>query len=231
MQTHNNIKLNDYLYQIIELNPFILLVFEHLQLFDVKKNQTIKSFCKEKKLNESLILSIFNIYNGNSKINTLENCKECLPIIVKFLKHSHFYYKNEKYPLINQLLNELAQKSKAKEIKLLKKFFEAYINEVNEHLDYEEKNVFPYVEKLYSDKKSENYTFSIKQYQEHHNDIEEKLSDLKNLLIHHLKVGEFASLNRQIIFHLHELEFDLHAHSIIEDKILVPIISSIEKNK
>lgn len=80
-------------------------------------------------------------------------------------------------------------------------------------------------------KKSENNSFSIKQYQEHHNDIEEKLSDLKNLLIHHLKVGEYASLNRQIIFHLYELEFDLHAHSITEDKILVPIISSIEKNK
>lgn len=231
MQTYKNIKLNDYLYEIIEHNPYILLVFEHLQLFDVQKNQTIKSFCKEKKLNELLILSIFNIYNGNSKIYKLENNKECLPIIVKFLKHSHFYYKNEKYPLIKRLLNKLSQKSKAGEIKLLKKFFEAYINEVNEHLDYEEKNVFPYVEKLYSDKKNDNNLFSIKHYQEHHNDIEEKLSDLKNLLILHLKAGEFASLYRQIIFHLFELEFDLHAHSIIEDKILIPIISSIEKNK
>ncbi len=231
MQAYKNIKLNDHLYEVIELNPYILLAFEHLQLFDVQKNQTIKSFCKAQKLNESLILAIFNIYYGNSEIPRLSAGKDCLPTIINFLKHSHFYYKNEKYPLINQLLNELETKSKAKEISLLKKFFEAYINEVVEHLDYEEKNVFPYVEKLYSDKKYKNNSFSIKQYQDHHNDIEEKLSDLKNLLVHHLKAGEFASLKRQIIFHLFELEYDLHNHSIIEDKILVPLISILEKEK
>ncbi|HNV95303.1 MAG TPA: hemerythrin domain-containing protein [Bacteroidales bacterium] len=232
MYLKKNIELNDNLFEIIELNPYVLFVFEHLGYIDEPKNLTVKNFCKKNKLDERLFLSFLNIYNGNSDIPPVKAQKKHLPVIVQFLKHSHNYYKNEKYPYINNLLNELNKKVKLKEISLLKKFFEAYKSEVIEHLDYEENNVFPYIEFLIKSKQNKIFStkFSIKDYQEHHSDIEEKLSDLKNLLIHHLSVGSNASLKRQIIFNLYELEYDLHAHSIIEDKILIPIISSIEKS-
>lgn len=230
MLIKRNIELNDNLFDIIELNPYVLFVFEHLGYMDEPKNLTVKHFCKKNKIDESLFLAFLNIYNGDHEIPSIKAHKKHLLTIIKFLKHSHNYYKNEKYPYINRLLNELESKVKQKEISLLKKFFEAYKNEVIEHLDYEEKNVFPYVESLIDSKNNQNTnTFSIQYYQEHHNDIEEKLSDLKNLLIHHLSVGKDASLKRQIIFNLYELQYDLHAHSIIEDKILIPILSLLEK--
>jgi len=233
MQNNKNIKLSDNLFEIIELNPYILFVFEHLQLLDKPKNLTVKSFCKAHSLDESLFLALLNVYNGNENHIELKPQKKYLKTIVPFLKHSHQYYKNEKYPFIANLMKILQLKVNSKEIALLKNFFEAYKNEVIEHLEYEEKNVFPYIERLLIKKTipQNDIEFSIKDYQEHHNDIEEKLSDLKNLLIHHLKVGDFASLKRQIILNLYELQYDLHAHSIIEDKILIPIILTIEANE
>lgn len=230
MTSIKNIELNDNLFNIIELNPYVLFVFEHLGYLDEPKNLTVKHFCKKNNIDENLFLAFLNIYNGNKELATFTAQKKHLPLIIHFLKHSHNYYKNEKYPFIASLLNELDKRVKLKEISLLKKFFEAYKNEVIEHLDYEENNVFPYVEFLYLSKKEKfPSTFSIKHYQEHHSDIEEKLSDLKNLLIHHLSVGIEAPLKRQIIFNLYELQYDLHAHSIIEDKILIPIIALLEK--
>jgi len=233
MLTPKNIKLSDNLFEIIELNPYVLFVFEHLQLLDKPKNLTVKSFCKAHSLDEELFITLLNVYNGNDNNIILKPEKRYLKTIVPFLKHSHQYYKNEKYPFIANLLDILQLKVNSKEITILKSFFEAYKNEVIEHLEYEEKNVFPYIEQLLRKKTffQNEVSFSIKDYQEHHNDIEEKLSDLKNLLIHHLKVGGFASLKRQIILNLYELQYDLHAHSIIEDKILIPILLIIEANE
>ncbi|NSW45838.1 MAG: hemerythrin domain-containing protein [Bacteroidales bacterium] len=233
MLTHKNIKLSDNLFDIIELNPYVLFVFEHLQLLDKPKNLTVKSFCKEYSLDVELFIALLNVYNGNDNNIILKPEKKHLKTIVPFLKHSHQYYKNEKYPFITNLLDILQLKVNSKEITILKNFFETYKNEVIEHLEYEEKNVFPYIEQLLTKKRyyQNKVSFSIKDYQEHHNDIEEKLSDLKNLLIHHFKVGDFASLKRQIILNLYELQYDLHAHSIIEDKILIPILLTIEANE
>lgn len=229
MSAKTYIGLNDNLFDIIEINPYILFVFEHLGYLDEPKNISVQLFCKKNNIDQTIVLAFLNIYHGNYEIPTIKAQKKHLPIIIQFLKHSHHFYINEKYPYINSLLNELNKQVKLKEISLLKKFFDAYKKEVLEHIEYEEKNVFPYIESLInSKKKNKTNHFSIIQYQEHHNDIEEKLSDLKNLLIHHLSVGQAAPLKRQIIFNLYELQYDLHAHSIIEDKILIPIISQLE---
>ncbi len=103
---------------------------------------------------------------------------------------------------------------------------------MKEDLDYEENIVFLYVIELIEKWKNKNKRlhtkFSSEEYREHHNDIEEKLSDLKNLFLHHLKLGNYANIGRQLIFHLYELEFDLQAHSKIEEKILIPLIRRLE---
>jgi|YNPMSStandDraft_1061717.scaffolds.fasta_scaffold00970_10 regulator of cell morphogenesis and NO signaling len=221
------------LFDIIESNPYTLLVIEHLKKNDSPKKKTLKQFCKENNLPLHLFLVLINIYSGQEVDFTDEFSVSDTSIIVDFLHNSHIYYKNEKYPLINSLLYELTKNVNTNEVKLLIKFFEEYFSEVIQHLDYEENIVFPYVNdilKVIEKKKVINkHNFSSNEYLEHHDDIEEKLSDLKILLLEHLKLNNYAYLGRQLIFHLYELEHDLRAHSIIEEKILIPIIVKLEK--
>jgi len=73
-------------------------------------------------------------------------------------------------------------------------------------------------------------TYSVKEYQDHHNDIEEKLTDLKNLLIKYLPQKEDQQIRRKLLFSLFELEYDLNIHSRIEDNILVPLAELMERN-
>ena len=116
---------------------------------------------------------------------------------------------------------------------LVEKFFDTYFNEVKEHLEYENTIVFPYILELYS--KTENLLvpakqakYSVKEYKDQHNDIEEKLDDLKNLLIKYLPQKNDQSLRRKLLLSLYELEYDLNIHSQIEDLILIPLVAKME---
>jgi regulator of cell morphogenesis and NO signaling len=122
------------------------------------------------------------------------------------------------------------------EIVLIEKFFNEYFNEVVEHLNYENQVVFPYVNNLYNQWQGNppddfvDSKYSVEEYREHHDDIEEKLSDLKNLLIKYLPARNDQSARRKLLVHLFELESDLAIHSQIEDKVLIPLVSQLEKH-
>lgn len=227
------IKQSDNLFNLIENNPHTLLVLEHLKKIDHPKKLTIKQFCSRNKLSLQLFLSLINIYYGEEVEFKDEIPIELASEIIDFLHNSHTYYKDEKYPIINSLLLDLRNYVHTNEVKLLIKFFEEYFNEVKQHLDYEENVVFPYVKELLNvllnKQAKRKLNFSSNEYREHHDDIEEKLSDLKVLLLEHLKLKKYSFISRQIIFHLYELEHDLRAHSKIEEKILIPIIQKLEK--
>jgi regulator of cell morphogenesis and NO signaling len=121
------------------------------------------------------------------------------------------------------------------EMKWVEKFFKEYFDEVTEHLDYENQIVFPYVialnDKIINSKEPFNpVKYSVEQYKEHHNDIEEKLSDLKKLLIKYLPQKKDHVLRRKLLQSLFELEYDLNIHSQIEDFILIPLVAQMESH-
>ena len=74
---------------------------------------------------------------------------------------------------------------------------------------------------------AENY--SVIDYREHHDDIQEKLDDVKKLLIEHLPQKADNNLRRKIIFALFDLDADLQTHSKIENEILIPQVEQFEK--
>ena len=70
--------------------------------------------------------------------------------------------------------------------------------------------------------------YTIGEYEQNHSNVQEKLSDLKNLLMMYLP----AECNRQeasrVLFYLFHLERDLRKHTLIEDDILVPVVGRLE---
>jgi regulator of cell morphogenesis and NO signaling len=66
-------------------------------------------------------------------------------------------------------------------------------------------------------------------YREHHDDIQEKLDDVKKLLIEHLPQKADNNLRRKILFALFDLDADLQTHSKIENEILIPQVEQFEQ--
>lgn len=71
-------------------------------------------------------------------------------------------------------------------------------------------------------------SYSILAYEEEHDNMEEKLVDLKNIMIKYLPEPFNHETVNRIIAELFWLEKDLHDHARIEDKVLVPKVKELE---
>ncbi|MFA7290402.1 MAG: hemerythrin domain-containing protein [Melioribacteraceae bacterium] len=215
-------------------NPSLLLLLENLELDFISGERTIEQVCHEKNISAAVFVSIANLFNGFYPTGEEQFNSADIPTIIKYLKNAHNYYENEKYPEIRNCIEELYKENNSPEIQLIGKFFDEYFNEVKEHLAYEDKVAFPYFYKLYNSSASHshdkaNEKYSSNEYHDHHSDIESKLTDLKELLLKHIPVKNDRIIRRKIFISLSDLEHDLNIHSTIEETILIPIVSQLEK--
>lgn len=233
--TKTYIKPETKMADLIFENPYQLLLLEQFGLDLVVKDKTVSQLCSENGINEKVFISFGNLYNGFSPSTNEEFDFEDIETIISFLRNSHHYFKNDKYPEIQAYIKKLFTNNPSAEIGMIEKFFDDYFMEVSEHLDYEEGIAFPYFRSLLNgdgtDSGSEKSVFSGTEYLEHHTDIELKLTDLKNLLLRHISLKNDPVNRRKLLFSLIELEFVLNIHSLIEETILIPLVLNLENKK
>ena len=70
--------------------------------------------------------------------------------------------------------------------------------------------------------------YSINDYEKDHDNVEEKLYDLKNIIIKYLPSSQNDKQYFNLLKELFLLENDLNEHSRIEDLILVPKVEAME---
>lgn len=218
------------LFDLILENPNLLLMIDHFGLEDIVGDFSIEQYCKKNNVNTDIITTIINLYNGFHNIDIDIFIDKDIELIVKFLKNSHTYYLREKYPEIQDIISKIERKLQNKEIQLVSQFFNEYFKEVAEHLEYEDKIVFPYITNLLTNNKNSSNSFAVRDYQEHHTDIEYKLNELCNLLLKHIRLEDADYLKSKLLNAILELEQDLYVHSIIEDKILIPLVHRLEND-
>lgn len=216
-------------------NPYFMLMLEHFGIDLVVQEKTVEQICVEKSINTGLFLTFANLFNGFDAVASEEPSIDDIPKIIGYLKTSHHYYLDEKLPKIRSYIRRMNELNDSSEMLLAEKFFNEYCSEIIEHLNYENDLVYPYILELHRYltgiiQEDFQQSFSVTDYMEHHNDIEEKLTDLKNLLIKYLPQKEDQQIRRKLLFNLFELEYDLNIHSRIEDKILVPLAVIMEHN-
>jgi regulator of cell morphogenesis and NO signaling len=219
---------------IIIANPYLILGLEHLGIDMEVREKTVEEICAENLVSSELFMIIVNLYNGYKPSPITNYSFDDIQTIIKYLKSCHRYYLEEKYPMIKQYIEMINNINDHPEIFMIGKFFDKYIKEVVEHLDYEDDVVFPYVLGLNDQlalKNTINITagYSVTEYREHHNDIEEKLTDLNNLLIKYIPQKNDHQIRRKLLLILFELEYDLKIHSMIEETILIPMVEKMEQ--
>lgn len=214
-------------------NPFMLLLLEHMGIDLPLQEKTVGELAADYGLTKGLFITFIHLYgDADHSVGTLSDDE--VPGIIRYLRNSHRYYTEDVYPGIMESIRRISGEGSSEEAILIEKFFGDYLEEVKNHFEYEEDTVFPYIDQLLGRISSEVTAgetggYSVAEYKEHHDDIEEKLDDLKNLLIEYLPLKEGRNMRRRLLFKLYELEHDLRIHSRIEDYILIPLVTSMEK--
>lgn len=235
MLIQKDMKLADVIHHDHKLVPVI-------NRFNIKLgfgDKSIEELCAEKNINHEFFLTIVNAYHDHKYFPKKHLQSFPASMLVNYLNKSHNDYLENKLPEIADLIKKLEQSKKLDQntYLLLKNFFSEYNNEFVQHIKREEEKVYPYVIMLEKaigtgivsddlEKQMEDY--SISDYEAEHENVEEKLYDLKNIIIKYLPELENDDLLFKILKALFELENDLNDHSRIEDLILVPKVEAME---
>ena len=73
-----------------------------------------------------------------------------------------------------------------------------------------------------------NTSYTIDRFEEHHTQIHETLSDLKNLIMKSLPDVCDSRLRISVLLSIYNLQQDLDHHTCIEDDVLIPLVRMLE---
>ena len=189
--------------------------------------KTVEETCRESGVNCDTFLLIANVYATEGYVPTTEMMPAASAIdLVRYLHASHSYYLDHEIQDLSRIFEDLLRPCAPMQRDVIMRFFDGYRKEVENHFAYEEDIVFPYVRSVAGGQRVEGY--SMETFEENHNNIDEKLNDLRNIVMKYLPpvcdtVTAIKALSR-----LCTLEADLEKHTLIENSILIPMVNRLE---
>jgi regulator of cell morphogenesis and NO signaling len=217
---------NDNLSAMVTAQPELLLTLSHFGISMGFGDKTIAQVCAEHGVAPQFFLLICEVYsNDNFMPSHATLMSTPMDGLVPYLLRSHDYYLNHRLTHIGQHLDKIADMLPARAGKAIKQFFNAYVEEVREHFAHEENTVYPHISHLLGGEGPKN--FKIKDFLASHGNLEDKLSDLVQIIFKYLPAGDDDAID--MIFDILQLSRDLRKHAIIEDKILGPYVKQLEK--
>ena len=190
-------------------------------------DETVDDVCSRAGVNTASFLLICNVYLSEDYSPSREVLDRIeLKDVLKYLRVSHTYYEGCAVKSLSQALDSLMAPCGDTHKMIISRFFSDYTQELSRHFEYEETVVFPYVEAMLD--KDVKDDFSIGQYEQHHSDVQEKLDDLKKLIMTYLPAECDRRLIHSALSELFTLESDLRKHTIIENRILIPAVTHLE---
>lgn len=216
-------------FKLIHKNYDLLPVINRFGIKLGLKEKTVETICKEKNINPDFFLAIVNTFTNEEYFPEDELITFSPLEIIEYLKRTHRYYIHYVIPKLDAQLAQLIASSSSgnQELQMVNQFYKQYTKELIEHIDHEEKTVFPYIEKMISSQKLEG-PYSINSFEDEHSDVDEKLNDLKNLVIKYLNPDYDENVCNEFLITLFRFEKDLNDHARIEDIILLNQASDLE---
>ena len=192
-------------------------------------DRNVDKVCQTNQVNVNLFLMICEIYsNGDFRPGKEELKKIDLSDLLSYLKASHRYYLDERFPHIEEHLQNIIKACGQKHGPMLSHFYDEYKQEVMRHIQYyEEEVVFPYIEALLNGQRNDSY--KINEFEHNHTNIQDTLDDMMNILLKYLPGDILPKERIEISLDIMDLSDDLNRHSLIEDRILIPYVESLEK--
>lgn len=213
---------------LVSANYALLTVLPRFEIQLGFAEGTVEAICSKSGVNTDLFLMVCNTYTFTFYTPKISTITFSVDALVAYLLQSHDYYIKEKITSIEKRLYQIGQACLREHREILVSFFEEYKSEVIKHFAYEEREVFPYIKNLSLGVASDGY--HIDRFEENHSNIEDKLCDLKNILIKYLHTDTADQYMRsELLFDLFLFEQELSKHQLIEENILIPFVESLEK--
>ena len=213
---------------LIDADYKLLLLLTRLKFTLGFGDKSVDSVCKQHNFDTDCFLFLVNIQSNKSVVDIKKSFNK-LPLepFLYYLKCSHEYFLEKRLPNIRRKLKLIFTEEEQNLQDLVLNFFDVYSKEVYDHMKYEDNTVFPYVKSLL-EKQANKEIYSIDIFEERHNDIENKMTDLKRILMKYISGVKDQDLMTNILLELYMSEEELTTHTYIEDELVIPKVRVIE---
>ncbi len=217
----------DKMIDLISDNYSLLQVMSRFGLSLGFGDKTVQEVCTDNNVDYRTFLVVINFMDeGFSRLDGSGD-DISIPALIDYLRQAHIYFLDFSFPAIRRKLIEAIDCSQDEVAFLMLKFFDEYTREVRKHMDYEERTVFKYVDDLLNGCAPKNYQIST--FSKHHDQVGEKLTELKNIIIKYCPVSVNENLLNAALFDIYDCEAGLESHCKVEDYIFVPAILKLER--
>lgn len=190
-------------------------------------DDTIEEVCTKHKVHCPTMLAVINLLTSPEQTLSDEELEQIsASALIQHLQRSHHYFLDYKLPMVRQQLSLAIEGETESIVPLIFHFFDEYVGEVHKHMGYEDKVVFPYVAAL--ENKEDTHAYRIDIFNKRHDKIENKITELKNILIKYYPDGTGYAL-ASVLHEIFETEQDLGLHNHIENHLFIPLIQYLEK--
>ena len=216
----------DRMADLISENYFLIQVISRFGIKVGFGDKTVEQVCREFGVDCATFLAVVNfIVQGHSYIDG--STELSIPSLLNYLKQSHIYFLEFCLPAIRRkLLNGIVMSTDNVSF-LIMKFFDDYTAEVKTHMEFEEQEVFSYVRGLLSGSIEDK--FRITTYSEYHEEVGDKLKELKNIIIKYCPDSADINLLNDALYDIYRCEQELESHCMVEDRIFVPAVVKLER--
>ncbi len=220
-------KPSDKMIDLISDNYSLLQVMSRFRLSLGFGDRTVREICEMQGVDCPTFLAVVNFMTEGFSRMDGEDSDLSIPALVDYLRQAHTYFLEFSLPAIRRKLIEAIDYTENDVSFLILKFFDDYMGEVRKHMEYEEQTVFKYVDALLSGETPKNYKIST--FSKHHDQVGEKLTELKNIIIKYCPPKANTNLLNAALFDIYTCEEGLDAHCKIEDFLFVPAILKLER--
>ena len=188
--------------------------------------KSILEICNQCNVDPITFITVINFVQEGGKENEINEKELDLKSLLDYLKRTHEYFLNYQFPNMRRdLLNAIDCSVKNEVAYLVLKFYDEYVEEVRKHMDFEEQVTFRFVENIIEGNLipiKNNATNPLLSY--HHDEIEDKLMDLKRLFIQYYPQRGIDHDLNAVVYELYRTQEDLLMHCLVEDKIFLPAV-------
>jgi regulator of cell morphogenesis and NO signaling len=231
---------NNKLVTVIHKDHSLLPVINRLGVRLGFGDKTIRNICDENGIDPVFFVEIINVFHYESYFPEQKLMELSVVHVVDYLVKTHEYYRNYLMPEIDRLLRLFLASCEGQcpESEMIHNFYDRFQRECLAHFNTEEVEEFPFIlalnrvirgefEKAEFEKQFGQ--FAMRDFEEDHGTIDDKMFDLENIIIKYLPPTYDQNIGNSLLSNLFLFERDMKNHSRIEDNILLPKVNQLIK--
>ena len=214
---------------LIAANHNIILLLPRFNIPLGFGEKSLREVCVAHNVPDDFVLLICNVYTFEDFVPDIEDIASTdMHMLVPYLKASHDYYTKERLPHIEEHLHHIADRTDVKYGTILKQFYADFRCEIAAHFQREEQVDFPHLQRLQQGLSSSVSAMTHSAKSE--SSFVDKLNDLTQIVYKYLPGNVMPEETMELVFDILQLSADIQKHTLIEEKIMNPYVSWLERS-